>query len=101
MWLTRQTLVHQIIHRNVLTLQYNCLVLEKAEEELRTADQFVGYVRARIRQSGITTASEYAMREDYSFHTTFSGKAQINSSDRVYFTKCSFGFRVRATNTRC
>lgn len=65
-WLTRQNLVHQIIRRNTLTLQYNRVMLEKAQDELRAADRFVGHVRATIRRSGVTTAFEYAMREDYS-----------------------------------
>ena len=65
-WLTRQNLVHQIIHCNTLTLQYNRLMLEKAQDELRAADRFVGQVCTTIRWSGITTAFEYAMREDHS-----------------------------------
>ena len=41
-------------------------MLEKAQDELRAADRFVGHVHATIRQSGVTTAFEYAMQEDYS-----------------------------------
>ena len=50
-WLARQTLVHQIVCRNTLMLQYNRLMLEKAQDELHAADCFVGHVRATIRQS--------------------------------------------------
>lgn len=63
--LTRRNLAHQIIHRNTLVLQYNRLLLEKTEDDLRTADRFVGHVRFVIRKSGIPVALEYAMREDY------------------------------------
>ena len=78
-WLTRQNLVHQIIHRNTLTLQYNRLMLEKAQDKLRTADRFVGKVRTTIRQSGVTAAFEHAMREDYSLrHARASGKSHLS-----------------------
>ena len=36
-------------------------MLEKAQDELRTADRFVGKVRTTIRQSGVTAAFEHAM----------------------------------------
>ncbi|KAI6003102.1 hypothetical protein EDD15DRAFT_2360985 [Pisolithus albus] len=58
----------QIVHRNTLTLQYNRLILEKAQEELRSADRLVGHVRFIIRKSGIPVVSEYAMHEDHSIH---------------------------------
>ena len=77
-WVTRQALAHQIIHRNTLTLQYNRLMLEKAQGVLCTVDRFVGKVRTTIRQSGVTAAFEHAMREDYSLYTGISGK--IHSS---------------------
>ena len=38
----------QIIRRNTLTLQYNCLVLEGAQEDLQAADRLVGRVRFMI-----------------------------------------------------
>ncbi|KIJ11766.1 hypothetical protein PAXINDRAFT_101542 [Paxillus involutus ATCC 200175] len=66
--LTRKTLALQIIHRNTLTLQYNRLLLEKVQDELSTADQFIGHVWLTIRKSGHPVAFEYAMREDYSHH---------------------------------
>ena len=77
-WLTRQNLVHQIIHRNTLTLQYNRLMLEKAQDALCTADRFVGEVRTTIRQSGVTAAFEHAMREDYSLYPRASGKFHLS-----------------------
>ncbi|KAI5992674.1 hypothetical protein EDD15DRAFT_2367940 [Pisolithus albus] len=66
--LTRKNLALQIVHRNTLTLQYNRLILEKAQEELRSADRLVGHVRFSIRKSGIPVVSEYAMHEDHSVH---------------------------------
>ncbi|KIM61925.1 hypothetical protein SCLCIDRAFT_120639, partial [Scleroderma citrinum Foug A] len=60
-WVTRQALAHQIIHRNTLTLQYNRLMLEKAQGMLHTADQFVGKVCTTVRQSGVTATFEHAM----------------------------------------
>ncbi|KIM53386.1 hypothetical protein SCLCIDRAFT_11597 [Scleroderma citrinum Foug A] len=72
-WLTRQNLVHQIVHRNTLTLQYNHLMLEKAQDTLHTADRFMGKVHTTIRQSGVTAAFEYVMREDYSLYAGASG----------------------------
>lgn len=64
--LTRRNLALQIVHRNTLVLQYNRVLLEKTEDDLRIADRFVGQVRFVIRKSGIPVALEYAMREDYS-----------------------------------
>ena len=54
-------------------------MLEKAQDELRTADRFVGKVRTTIRQSGVTAAFEHAMREDYSLrHAGASGKSHLS-----------------------
>ena len=55
-------------------LQYNRLMLEKAQDALRTADRFVGKVHTTIRQSGVMAAFEHVMREDYSLHASASGK---------------------------
>jgi hypothetical protein len=62
--LKQQNLVHEIIHRNIITLQLNRLRLEKAQHDLDTADEFIGYVRRTIRGNGCPP-SEYAMRGDY------------------------------------
>ena len=83
-WLTRQNLVHQIIHRNTLMLQYNNLMLEKAQDELHAADHFVGQVHTTIRWSGITTAFEYAMREDHS-SVAISGEVHPSRFPFVWF----------------
>ena len=83
-WLTRQNLAHQIIHCNTLTLQYNRLMLEKAQDELRAADRFVGQVRTTIRRSGITMAFEYAMREDHS-SVAISGEVHLSRFPFVWF----------------
>ncbi|KAF8449212.1 hypothetical protein L210DRAFT_3640836 [Boletus edulis BED1] len=61
-----KTLAQQIIHRNTLVLQYNRIVLERAQDDLHAADRFVGQVRFWIRKSGQSAAFEYAMQEDHS-----------------------------------
>lgn len=43
--LTLQNLVHQVVHHNTLTFQYNHILLERAQDDLRTAEHFVGKVR--------------------------------------------------------
>ena len=66
--LTHKKLTHQIIHRNILVLQYNRILLERTQDDLHAVDQFVGHVRLMIRRSGQTAAAfEYATRtqEDY------------------------------------
>ena len=63
--LMRKNLAHEIVHRNTITLQLNRISLERAEKDLHTADEFVGKVRLTIRQSGQSTAKEYAMREPW------------------------------------
>ena len=42
--LTQRELALQIIHCNTLTLQYNCMLLDKAQEDLHTADRFIRHV---------------------------------------------------------
>ncbi|KAL4063625.1 hypothetical protein V8B97DRAFT_1876521, partial [Scleroderma yunnanense] len=79
-WLTQQSLVHQILHHNTLTLQYNCLMLEHTQEKLYMADHFVGQVCTMIRKSGIMAAFKYAMQEDYSPHAAvLAGKIHPKS----------------------
>ncbi|KAG6372387.1 hypothetical protein JVT61DRAFT_7852 [Boletus reticuloceps] len=41
---THKSLALQIVHRNTLVLQYNHMTLEKAQNDLRAADQFIGHV---------------------------------------------------------
>ncbi|KAF8552932.1 hypothetical protein OG21DRAFT_1485773 [Imleria badia] len=64
--LARNSLAHHIIHRNMLVLQYNWMVLERAQDNLRAADHFIGHVRLLIRKSGQTTAFKYVMQEGHS-----------------------------------
>lgn len=59
----RTDLAVEIVHRNTIALQFNRLVLERAQNDLRAADELVGYVRLSIRQSGHSAASQYAMQE--------------------------------------
>jgi len=63
--LMRKDLAYEIVHRNTITLQLNRLVLERAEKNLRAADELVGHVRLTIRQHGYSTADEYVMREPW------------------------------------
>jgi hypothetical protein len=58
-------LAHQIILHNTLVLQYNCMVLERMQNDVRAVDQFIGHVHFMIQKSGYTAASECAMQEDY------------------------------------
>ena len=52
-----------------LLMQLNCISLERAEKDLHMADKFVGKVHLTIRQSGQSTAKEYAMREPWPTHS--------------------------------
>ena len=65
-FLARKSLAHQIIHRNTLVLQYNRMVLERAQDDLHAADRFIGQVHFSIRRCGQSAAFEYAMQEDHS-----------------------------------
>ncbi|KIM70783.1 hypothetical protein SCLCIDRAFT_6302 [Scleroderma citrinum Foug A] len=55
--LTHKNLALKVVRCNMLMLQYNRLLLDKACQDLHTANCFVG--------SGIPVAFEYAMHEDY------------------------------------
>ncbi|KIM57152.1 hypothetical protein SCLCIDRAFT_131182 [Scleroderma citrinum Foug A] len=68
--LTRKNLALQVVHHNMLMLQYNCLLLDKAHQDLHTANHFMGCICFAIRRSGIPVAFKYAMREDYSACTS-------------------------------
>ena len=52
-------------------------MLERAKADLRNADHFMGCVHTTIRQSGVSTALEYAMREAYSMQATASGTPHL------------------------
>ena len=69
------TLAHQIIHWNTLVLQYNQVLLERAQDNLCAADQFVGNVQLVIWNSGQTVVFECVMQEDY------AAQGSINSVD--------------------
>jgi hypothetical protein len=45
------------------------MLLEKTQDDLRSADQFIRCIHFLTRKSGHTTALKYAMHEDYSVHT--------------------------------
>ena len=68
--LTCKNLALQVIRHNMLTLQYNCLLLDKAHQDLHMANCFMGCICFAIRRSGISVAFEYAMHEDYSACTS-------------------------------
>jgi hypothetical protein len=53
LWLTHQSLALQSIHQNMLKLQYNWLVLERAQKGLCNADKAIGHIWFLICQSGI------------------------------------------------
>lgn len=78
--LTRKNLALQIVHRNTLVLQYNRLLLDKAHEDLRTADRFIGHVRFVIRKSGLPVTVQYAMQGDSS-----ATRGMLHSSSRVVY----------------
>ena len=61
----RKDLTYEIIHRNTIALQLNRIMLERAEKDLHAADKLVGHVHLTIRQSGHSTAFEYAMQESW------------------------------------
>lgn len=63
--LTSKTHTHQIIHCNTFVLQYNQMVLERAQDDLHVADHFIGHVHLLIWKSGQTMAFKYAIQEDY------------------------------------
>ena len=50
----------------MLVLQYNWMVLERAQDDLHAADHFVGHVHFLIQKSSQTTAFKYAMQEGHS-----------------------------------
>ena len=53
----------KIIHRNTIALQFNGLMLKRAQKDLHAADELVGYTHLSIRQSGHSAASEYVLQE--------------------------------------
>ncbi|KAF9224799.1 hypothetical protein BS17DRAFT_50086 [Gyrodon lividus] len=59
----RKELAFEIVHRNTITLQLNCLMLERAQDNLHAADELVGHVRLTVRKSGYSAAFQYAMQE--------------------------------------
>ncbi|KAI6135893.1 hypothetical protein EDD17DRAFT_1771846 [Pisolithus thermaeus] len=65
-FLACKALALQIIQCNMLVLQYNCMMLERAQKDICTADQFIRHVRLTIWQSGHTPAFKYAMQEVHS-----------------------------------
>ncbi|KAI6127272.1 hypothetical protein F5141DRAFT_1210637 [Pisolithus sp. B1] len=65
-FLAREALTLQIIQHNMLILQYNRMMLERAQKDICTADQFIRHVWLTIWRSGHTPAFEYAMQEDHS-----------------------------------
>ncbi|KAI6097818.1 hypothetical protein F5141DRAFT_1067058 [Pisolithus sp. B1] len=65
-FLARKALALQIIQRNMLVLRYNCMMLERAQKDICTADQFIRHVWLTIWQSGHTPVFKYAMQEDHS-----------------------------------
>lgn len=78
-FLARQTLALQIVQRNTLVLQYNRMILERAQSDVRDADQFIGHVRLVVRRSGHTPAFEYAMQEDHSrLMNTYAGECIVD-----------------------
>lgn len=84
--LARKSLALQIIRRNTLVLQYNRMALERAQDDVRAADRFVGQVRFSIRKSGQSAASEYALREAHSPPT--SGIFSKSSGYTMQLTIC-------------
>ena len=64
----REDLAHEIVHRNIIVLQLNWLVLENAQNDSQAADKFVGHVRLSIRQSGHSVVHEQAIREPHAPH---------------------------------
>ncbi|KAI6000003.1 hypothetical protein EDD15DRAFT_2362540 [Pisolithus albus] len=53
-FLAHEALTLQIVQCNTLVLQYNRMMLERAQKDIRTADQFIGHVRLTIWGSGVT-----------------------------------------------
>ncbi|KAI6004678.1 hypothetical protein EDD15DRAFT_2191481 [Pisolithus albus] len=85
-FLAREALALQIVQRNTLVLQYNRMTLERAQKDIRTADQFIGHVRLTIRGSGHTPAFEYAMQEDHSHLAGASGQPSYRPSFDIDLT---------------
>ncbi|KIM68963.1 hypothetical protein SCLCIDRAFT_19644 [Scleroderma citrinum Foug A] len=56
-------LAYEIVHCNTITLQFNRIMLERAERDLHAVDELVGCVHLTIRESGHSPMSEYAMQE--------------------------------------
>ena len=48
----RKLLADQLIHRDMLQLQYNCMQVKKAELKLSAAELHVGHVRMVLRRHG-------------------------------------------------
>ncbi|KAF8546448.1 hypothetical protein OG21DRAFT_1527823 [Imleria badia] len=68
--LTCRNLVLQIVHRNTLMLQYNHLLLDKAQEDLWTTDRFIGHVHFVIRKSSVELSSTLQAYTHISLHST-------------------------------
>lgn len=96
--LTRRNLALQIVHRNTLALQYNRLLLDRAQEGLRTADRFIGHVRFVIRKSGLPVTVEYTMQGDSSMHGTLRYPGFICLA--WYFKLTCTSLTIRQSNTR-
>ena len=60
-----EDLAHKIVHRNIIVLQLNRLVLENAQNDSRAADEFIRHVRLSIRQSGHSVVHEQAIQEPH------------------------------------
>ena len=69
--LMRKDLAREVIHRNTIALQLNCILLERSEKALQAADEFIGRVHVTIRQSSQSAALEYAMRETQPTYQNF------------------------------
>lgn len=66
--LMQWSLALQIVHHDILALQYNHILLKKAQEDLHLADHLIGSVWFIIHRSGIPVASKYAMHKDYTLY---------------------------------
>ena len=70
MW---KDLTYEIVHHNTITLQLNCIMLERTERDLHTADELIGHICLTIRQTDHSAAFEHAMQESWPCHSQ-SGK---------------------------
>ena len=61
--LMQKDLAYEIVHRNTIALQFNQIMLERAERDLHAADELIGCVCLTIRESGHSPMLEYVMRE--------------------------------------